>query len=166
MVRLADGDRGAFDVLLDDLWPVILSFAERGVGRGADAEDVAQEVFYRVCARIADFDTERDGLAWVFGIASYQILTHRRQVQRRREVFEEGALSLRVDDSASQEDRLLAAEMSHAFADAVSCLTETDRASLGLGGEGSGASGATQRKRKQRALMRLRGFWRRIYGEP
>ena len=62
MVRLSDGDRGAFDVLLDDLWPVILSFARRGVGEGADAEDVAQEVFFRICARISDFDRGRDGL--------------------------------------------------------------------------------------------------------
>jgi DNA-directed RNA polymerase specialized sigma24 family protein len=46
MVRLFDGDRTAFDVLLDELWPVIISFAERGVGRGADAEDIAQEAFY------------------------------------------------------------------------------------------------------------------------
>jgi DNA-directed RNA polymerase specialized sigma24 family protein len=44
MVRLSDGDRAAFDVLLDELWPVIAAFAERGVGRGADAEDIAQEV--------------------------------------------------------------------------------------------------------------------------
>jgi len=47
MVRLADGDRTAFDTLLDELWPVVLSFAQRGVGGGADAEDIAQEVFYR-----------------------------------------------------------------------------------------------------------------------
>ncbi|MGE0325820.1 MAG: RNA polymerase sigma factor [Polyangiaceae bacterium] len=169
MVRLADGDRSAFDVLLDELWPVILSFAERGVGRGADAEDIAQEVFYKVCARISDFDTSRDGLAWVFGITSYEILTHRRRVQRRREVYDEGSLDFQVDQSGSQEDRLLSAEMAHAFQAAVGCLTEQDRVSLGLdlagfGGEGA-PSGATQRKRKQRALERLRGLWRRMYGE-
>jgi RNA polymerase sigma-70 factor, ECF subfamily len=92
MVRLSDGDRSAFDVLLDELWPVVLSFAERGVGRGADAEDVAQEVFYRICSKIADFDRNRDGLSWAFGIASYEIMTHRKRRLRRREVHDETAL--------------------------------------------------------------------------
>jgi RNA polymerase sigma-70 factor (ECF subfamily) len=63
LVRLSDGDRTAFDVLLDQLWPVILSFARRGVGPGADAEDIAQEVFFRICSRITDFDRTRDGLS-------------------------------------------------------------------------------------------------------
>lgn len=71
MVRLSDGDRAAFPVLLDQLWPVILSFVRRGVGQEADAEDIAQEVFFRICSRITDFDHSRDGLSWAFGIALF-----------------------------------------------------------------------------------------------
>ncbi|WP_437907028.1 sigma-70 family RNA polymerase sigma factor [Sorangium sp. So ce327] len=166
MVRLSDGDRTAFDVLLDDLWPVILSFAERGVGRGADAEDVAQEVFYKVCARIAEFDRSRDGLSWAFGIASYEIMTYRRRLQRRREVFDEASVAGQLDGSASQEEQLLAREIALAFEQAVGSLTEEDRVSLGLVDGTSDAAGATLRKRKQRALDRLRGIWRHIHGEP
>lgn len=166
MVRLSDGDRTAFDVLLDELWPVILSFAERGVGRGADAEDVAQEVFYKVCARIADFDRGRDGLSWAFGIASYEIMTHRRRLQRRREISDETSVAAHLDGSASQEEQLLERELAVAFEEAVGSLTEEDRASLGLRDDASDAAGATLRKRKQRALDRLRGIWRQIYGEP
>ncbi|WP_437276025.1 sigma-70 family RNA polymerase sigma factor [Sorangium sp. So ce375] len=166
MVRLSDGDRTAFDVLLDELWPVILSFAERGVGRGADAEDVAQEVFYKICARIAEFDRSRGGLSWAFGIASYEIMTHRRRHQRRREVSDEVSVATHVDGSASQEEQLLAREIALAFEQAMGALTEEDRASLGLLDGASDAVGATLRKRKQRALDRLRGIWRQIYGEP
>lgn len=166
MVRLSDGDRTAFDVLLDELWPVILSFAERGVGRGGDAEDVAQEVFYRICARIADFDKSRDGLSWAFGIASYEIMTHRRRLQRRREVFDEASVAGQLDGSASQEEQLIAQELTLALEQAVGALSEDDRVSLGLEGNMSEAAGATLRKRKQRALDRLRGVWRQIYGEP
>lgn len=164
MVRLADGDRSAFDVLLDALWPVILAFAQRGVGRSADAEDVAQEVFYRICARIADFDRSRDGLSWAFGIASYEIRTHRRRLSRRREV--EGDTSEHLDGSASQEEQLAARELALALEQAVGALTREDRVALGLE-EGPGeAAGATLRKRKQRALDRLRAIWRQIHGEP
>src|SRR5690349_17015375 len=102
MVRLSDGDRSAFDLLLDELWPVILSFAERGVGRGADAEDTAQEVFFKICSRIADFDRSRDGLSWAFAIASYEVMTCRRRQKRRREVNNEAAVAAQLDDSESQ----------------------------------------------------------------
>ena len=166
MVRLSDGDRTAFEVLLDELWPVILSFAERGVGYGGDAEDVAQEVFYKICARTADFDRERDGLSWAFGIASYEIMTHRRRLQRRRELFDEASVASQLDGSASQEEQLMAREITLAFEQAIGALTEEDRMSLGLEGSALQAAGATHRKRKQRALDRLRGIWRQIYGEP
>jgi RNA polymerase sigma-70 factor, ECF subfamily len=166
MVRLSDGDRTAFDVLLDHLWPVILSFAQRGVGHGADADDVAQEVFYKICARIADFDRERDGLSWAFGMAGYEIMTQRRRLQRRREVFDEASVAGHLDGSASLEEQLIAREITVAFEQAVGALSEEDRVSLGLEGSMSEAAGATLRKRKQRALDRLRGIWRQIYGEP
>lgn len=166
MARLSDGDRGALDVLLDELWPVILSFAERGVGRGADAEDVAQEAFYKICARIADFDRRRDGLSWAFAIARYEIMTHRRRRQRRREVFDEASVSAQVDGASSQEERLLEREIALALEHALGALTEEDRVALGLAPGTSGVTGATLRKRKQRALDRLRAIWRDIHGGP
>lgn len=165
MVRLSDGDRAAFDVLIDELWPVIHSFTQRGAG-GADADDIAQEVFVKICARIADFDRTRDGLSWAFGIASYEVMTHRRRLQRRREVGDDAPVWRAPDGSASQEEQLLARELAAALEQAVGSLTEEDRISLGLGGATSDAAGATLRKRRQRALDRLRGIWRQIYGEP
>lgn len=163
MVRLSDGDRTAFDVLLDLLWPVILSFAERGVGRD-DAEDIAQEVFFKLCARIADFDRTRDGLSWAFGIASFEMMTHRRRQHRRRETGD-SALATQPDDAASQEELLMQREVAKAFTEAVGTLTEEDRRALGIDSEPEvGASSAAHRKRKQRALDRLREVWRELYG--
>lgn len=167
MVRLSDGDRSAFDVLLVELWPVVRSFAERGGGRGMDAEDIAQEVFFKICSRIADFDRTRDGMSWAFGIASYEILTHRRRQQRRREVYDEPQLSALVDGGASQEELMIQRQMELALEQAVGTLTDEDRKSLRLqqAEEPCGVSTAARRKRKQRALDRLRSLWRHIYGE-
>lgn len=165
MVRLSDGDRAAFDVLVDQLWPVIFSFAQRGLGHIADSEDVAQEVFYRICSRIADFDRSRDALSWAFGIASYEILSHRRRVQRRREVTSDVYASTRADDSSSQEEQLIARELESTMAQIVGTLTEDDRELLGRRDGVAAGSGATLRKRRQRALERLRGIWRHVYGD-
>lgn len=166
IVRLADGDRSAFDTLVDELWPVVLAFAERGVGHGADAEDIAQEVFYKICARIADFDRARDGVSWAFGIAHYEILTHRQRVQRRREVVDDASVSSAPDAMASQEELLLSRELALALDRVVGALTEEDRVSLGLDARASDATGPTLRKRRQRALDRLREIWRHIHGDP
>jgi RNA polymerase sigma factor (sigma-70 family) len=173
MVRLSDGDRSAFPALVGALWPVVLAFAQRG-WRGAaapDAEDVAQQVFLRICERIAEFDRRRDALSWAFGIASYEILTLRRRRHRRREA---GGFAWHAhpDPSDSQEETLMRRELAAAAQELVGELSAEDRALLGLGaetGDGLAArapSPAALRKRRQRLLDRLRITWRRLHGEP
>jgi RNA polymerase sigma-70 factor (ECF subfamily) len=168
IVRLADGDRGAFPVLIDKLWPILLGFARRGIGNEHDAEDIAQQVFFNICSRISDFDKERDGLSWAFGIASYEIMTHRRRQQRRREVPGTVDAASYADPGASQEDRFIEQDLASALRLVVGHLSEDDKACLGLTSAAgtTSAAGATLRKRRQRALDRLRIVWRRLHGEP
>jgi RNA polymerase sigma-70 factor (ECF subfamily) len=167
MVRLADGDRSAMNLLVSELWPVLLAFAQRGLGHEQDAEDVAQEVFLRICSRISDFETTRDGLSWAFGIASYEIMTQRKRRGRRRELSGSHGTELRLDPGASQEDILIRTELAEAMTYVVGAMSDEDRASLGIDGHAVGElPRATLRKRRQRALDRLRVAWRKLYGEP
>jgi len=168
MVRLADGERAAFPVLFDELWPVLLAFVRRSVRHEQDAEDVAQEVFLRLCSRISDFDRERDGLSWAFGIAAYEILTHRRRAQRRQETYGPAELDEHVAPVASQEEIAIRGELLIALSEACALLSAEDRLNLGLGPELAllQSPGPTLRKRRQRALDRLREVWRRLYGQP
>lgn len=166
MVRLSDGDRTAFDLVLDELWPVLRSFALRGLRHSADAEDVAQETFYKICANIGDFDRRRDGLSWAFGIASHELMTHRRRQQRRREVPHDASVTATADSAASQEAQLVDRDILSALEEALGALTEEDRRTLGVHAAPTNATGPTQRKRRQRALERLRDLWRRRHGEP
>jgi RNA polymerase sigma-70 factor (ECF subfamily) len=167
MVRLSDGDRSAMDLLVDELWPVILSFAERALRHEQDAEDVAQEVFLRICSRISDFDRNRDGLSWAFGIASYEVMTHRRRQSRRRETLDDAELRSRADPVGSQEEAAIGQELAEALRQAVGSLSEEDRSDLGFVGVPVSIDppSATLRKRRQRALDRLRTIWRKLYGE-
>ncbi len=167
MVRLADGDRMAMKILVGELWPVIRTFAERALHHEQDAEDVAQEVFLRICSRIADFEPSRDGVSWAFGIASYEIMTQRRRRYRRKELGGDGELDARADATVSQEETAIQSELLCAMTHAIGDLSDEDRRSLGL--ERGGAMDlplATLRKRRQRALDRLRFVWRKLYGEP
>ena len=92
LVRLANGDRQAATLLIRLLWPVLLAFARRAVGNADDAEDIAQESLIKIAARVADFDSARDGLSWAFAIASFELKSHRKRVTRRRELADPAAL--------------------------------------------------------------------------
>lgn len=162
VVRLADGDRSAVRELLTRLWPVLLLFARRGVGHEQDAEDVAQEAFLRICSRIADFDRTRDGLSWAFGIAKYEVMTQRQRRRRHREVSAPLELALVQDPQPSQEAALLERDLLLALEQALGSLTQEDRKLFNTGVQ---AQAATVRKRRQRAIERLRSVWRRLYGE-
>lgn len=165
VVRLSNGDRSAMNVLVQELWPVILAFAERGLRHEQDAEDVAQEVFLRICSRISDFEPNRDGLSWAFGIASYEVLTHRRRRGRRRESPGDHELDGRIDPRVSQEEQAIQAELLLAVTHVIGELSDEDRSSLGLTQPAAPTlPTATLRKRRQRALDRLRGAWRKLYG--
>ena len=167
MIRLADGDRSAFTIVFEELWPPILNFVRRAVPGDADAEDLAQQALLKVFARIGEFDTGRDGVAWAFGIVVYEIRTRRRQVQRRREAGDPAALDAVADAADSPERLAIRHDLARALAAAVGELTPADRAVL-LAGDGvrlpAEVSPAGHRKRRQRALERLRIAWRKLHG--
>jgi RNA polymerase sigma-70 factor (ECF subfamily) len=160
MVRLAVGDREAFDTVFAGLWPELLSFVRRAMPGDSDAEDLAQQALLKIFFRISDFDTSRDGVAWAFGIALYEVRTRRRQRQRRREVAAEAAMSA-IEGGASPEDLLIEADLRRAVAEALGELTDADRAVLSPDtGAPAPLSAAAWRKRRQRAVHRLRAIWR------
>jgi RNA polymerase sigma-70 factor (ECF subfamily) len=168
IVRLSDGDRSAVVPLATQLWPVLLAFARQGLRHEADAEDVAQESFLKLCANASDFDASRDGLSWAFGIAKYEIMSHRRREQRRRESSGGAQLATVEAIGASQEAELLERDLQLALERALGELTPAERALFALERDETDPGGvrtAAVRKRKQRALERLRSVWRRLYGE-
>ncbi|MDP2318986.1 MAG: sigma factor [Acidobacteriota bacterium] len=87
MVGLANGDRSAFDAVFGGLWAPLSDYVRRALNSNPDAEDVVQQTLLKVFARISEFDTSRDGVSWAFGIATNEIRTSRKKVQRRREAL-------------------------------------------------------------------------------
>ena len=166
MLRLADGDRAAMPALVEQLWPLLLSYAERGLRDAGGAEDVAQEVLFRISSRISEFDRTRDPLSWAFGIATFEIMTQRKRRQRRRETLLGETMPESEESVQSAEDAVMQAEVRVALSDALGQLSPDDVAHLGLF-EPVRTLPATSamRKRRQRALDRLRTIWRNIYGQ-
>ena len=166
LLSLADGDRTAMPPLVEQLWPVLLSYAERGLRDAQAAEDVAQEVLFRISSRISELDRSRDPLSWAFGIATFEIMSQRKRQQRRREMLVGEAVPESTATTPSVEDAVIQAELHAALADALGQLSADDVEQLGLVGSGRlGPATPAMRKRRQRALDRLRTIWRSIYGQ-
>lgn len=160
--RLADGDRAAFRPVFDLAWPRAREIAARMMPHAADAEDAAQSALVKLFERASEFDRDRDALAWVVGIVSYECLTLRRKTTRRREQGGE-ALAAAVDGAASPEERAMSSELEEVAVAMLGQLRPADRETLQLALFGVGERTprtATFRKRVERALGRLRAAWR------
>jgi RNA polymerase sigma factor (sigma-70 family) len=163
LTALARGDRAAFDPLFRRLWPLLRGFAGRCLPL-EEADDVAQEALLRVFARSSEFDTRRDALSWVLGIAAWQVRTHRARIRRRRETPD--PIDERPDSGPSPESTAVARSLSAALDHALAQLPAADAATLiaYARGERSDLPGPTFRKRVERALARLRARWRMDHG--
>jgi RNA polymerase sigma-70 factor (ECF subfamily) len=168
MARLADGDRSAFPPVFRELWPRMRALCASLLKNRDDAEDAAQRAMEKVLTRAADYDPERPALAWALSIAAWECRTLARWRQRRAEIsteHAEGAERAPGADSADAEETLLRAELERAALSALAELSETDRAALVAAfWQEAAAGGATARKRRQRAIERLRLAFRRLYG--
>lgn len=163
LLRLADGDRSAFDTVYEQIWPQVRSACARGVGE-ADADDVAQIALIKVFERASSFDPALgDGLAWVLALTSWECRTARRAHSRRRD--DPWVEEIACD--SSPERVMLSADLGRALHRAMAELSREDNEVLwqsATGGERSPMLAATFRKRLQRALARLRQVWRARHG--
>lgn len=161
MACLADGDREPLSAALARLLPELRRFTDNVLHGHADAEDAAQRAAVAVFARAHEYEAGRDALAWALGIAAWECRTILRTRSRRRD---DGAMPERSDDAADPEAIVIERELLAAIEAAVGTLSTDDRAALGFGEPESGVAAATLRKRRQRALVRLREVWSRLYG--
>lgn len=162
MARLADEDRDAFSPLFRALWGPALRVCERLVPREADAADAAQVAMMKILERAVEYDKRQPALAWAMGIAAWECRTVLQRQKRRKESFGEPLLS----DSGSGADDLERRVLLRATAEAMGALSELDQETLlsTFWETEPTATGSTLRKRRQRALTRLRDSFRGLYG--
>ena len=168
MARLADGDRDAFTAVFAALRPHVRRLCERMLGRGADADDAAQQALEKVFARASTFRSGHSALPWALAIAAWECRSARSRRQRARHDGDAG-LEAAPSLAPTPDEALLARELEACVREALGQLSARDRETLRAtfdpdGGEPPGASGATLRKRRERALDRLRMLWRRSDG--
>lgn len=166
MARLADGDRSAFEPAYAALWPVVRSFCRRLLGDD-DAEDAAQLALMKVFDRASSYDPGRDALTWVLALASWECRTVRRRRSRAAETDLGAVEEIAAFAGKTPESCAINAQLEAALVAVLGTLEDSDRETLRMTLLEDGPttlSPATFRKRRQRALEKLREAWRRMHG--
>lgn len=161
MARLADGDRAVFASVFEQLWGPVHQLCNALLRNEADASDAAQEAMQKILERCSDYDKSRPALPWALAIAGWECRTIRRKRTRRREVEPEQHRS-----GAPLQDELIQRDLTAAAVTALGELSAADRETLlaTFWDEAAPVAGATLRKRRERAIERLRKTFRRLYG--
>ena len=162
MARLADGDRAVFARVFELLWGPILRLCISLLKNDADAADAAQEAMQKILERASDYDKSRPAMPWAMAIAAWECRTLLCKRARRRET--EDIEHERAGEHPEEE--FVKRDLGAAALAALGELSEADRETLiaTFWDEAASVSGATLRKRRERALDRLRKSFRRLYG--
>ncbi len=112
--RAQDGDRDAFDQLVQRHHAAVFRATLAALGSPADAQDVTQDAFLAAFRKLAHFRGEASFKTWILAIAWRRALDRRQslgQWLRRLVAREEEAAFDPPSPARSQEDRLLDAEL-------------------------------------------------------
>lgn len=163
MVRLADGDRKAFDVVYELLWPVIRSFASRLMLDRDLADDMAQQALIKVFYNASTFRTDRDALTWALSIAANECRSLlRRCSERARGLLPDATLASLISDTPSPLEDAEREQLKTLLRELLSELQPHEAETLLIQAwdlERPEIPPATYRKRVQRALKRARALW-------
>lgn len=162
MAQLAAGERAVFASVFDALWKPIHRMCSSLLESEADASDAAQETMHKIFERASDYDPARPALPWAMAIAGWECRTLVRKRTRRRET----TAPVEERGSAHHESEIVQRDLVAAAVTALGELSEADRETLlaTFWDEAASVSGATLRKRRERALERLRQTYWRLYG--
>ena len=125
----ADGDRRAFDQIVERHGPLALRVALRVIPNASAAEDVVQEAMLRAWAQAHHFDPQRARFTtWLYRIVVNLCIDHRRRAQPLHlpDDFEP------PDGTAAADDVLAAHERHAALASALQGLPARQRAAMAL----------------------------------
>lgn len=85
----AQRDQQAFAALYDRYAPTVFGLALTMLGNRGDAEEVTQEVFWRVWQQSASYDCSRPGAPWLCSIAHHYCIDELRRRRRRPRLISE-----------------------------------------------------------------------------
>lgn len=161
MLRLADGDRSAFDAVFAGVTPIMRRVAVSMLrATPSDVDDAVQLAVTKLFAQAADFRRDGDVVRWAVALVGWECRTLRQR--RRRESARAANPEVLVGAFAlTPEDAAIADELNDHLRTLLGELSEADRTLLSRTVRGEPPA---ERKRRQRAGERLKALWRKYHG--
>ena len=171
MAEIVDGSEAAFQELVGELRPLILSVVSRTLGNGSDVDDVCQTVLLSIWNGAAGWESAKGRVStWVASIARNRAIDHVRKVCRaaamRERLSTETAAMAPVSFRSTVEDELLRSEAREVTRRALRELAPEQRQVLELAflegltqvevAERTGLPLGTVKARIRRGMMTLR----------
>jgi RNA polymerase sigma-70 factor (ECF subfamily) len=138
MVRIAEGDEDAFEILVNRHQTSVLNLIYRFIGDRTQAKDLAQEVFIRVWRAAKNYEPKAKFTTWIYRITANLCFNELKSARSKKwfsfnrsdedggHAFEETL----ADSAPSAEDILLQKERSRQISDALQSLPENQRMAL------------------------------------
>ena len=128
--RVANGERAAFQQVVNGTSDMLVRLASRLLGSVADAEDVVQEAYVKAYKALSNgqFDGRSSVKTWLYSIVTHGALDALRSRKRRKVASESEAPEANWDGQAFAESRLALAEL----ADWLDALPPDQRAAVVL----------------------------------
>lgn len=134
--RARAGDERAFRTLVERHGRRVYRLAHRLTGHDGDAEDVAQEAFFKVFRNLDGFESRARFDTWLYRVtcnAAYDLMRRRQRNEARTEPLPDGSVSLSLTSSGHDPEHLAASsEIGQRIAAAMQCLTTAEQAAFHL----------------------------------
>ena len=88
--RCLRGDQSAWDLIVRRYWRKVFNVAYKFVGKHDEAEDLAQEIFFKIFKSLDTFDRRANFQTWLISISRNLCIDHYRSVRKERQTIDRG----------------------------------------------------------------------------
>ncbi len=127
------GNQRAWEAIVRQYWRKVFNVAYKFVGRHAEAEELAQEIFLKLFKALDTFDRRANFQTWLISISRNLCIDHYRSVRKERELIDRGSDAADLSPVAPNTDptmRLERADRRALLRRAMSALAPTLRTAV------------------------------------
>jgi RNA polymerase sigma-70 factor (ECF subfamily) len=159
MAEAQAGDKDAFRALVKKIGPAITNFVRRRIFDQAELEDVCQEILIEIYESRHTFDAKRPLEPWLFAIARYVVINHRRRYRLR--TAHQQLTEAAADNTGGQSSNILsklreALSQLPPFQREALVMTKLEGLSIAESSKRAGTSTANMKVRVHRAAALLK----------
>ena len=88
--RCLHGDQTAWELIVRHYWRKVFNVAYKFVGKHDEAEDLTQDIFFKIFKSLNTFDRRANFQTWLISVSRNLCIDHYRSVRKERETIDRG----------------------------------------------------------------------------